>query len=67
MAYTDKTTQKMAEHLEGLNLSSLSKKTGIPYSSLYNSLYNEARKRSLRAHEFLKLCHITGADPMLFL
>lgn len=50
----------------GVNLSELSRKTDIPYVSLYDSLVNEKRKRNLRAGEFLKICEQLKVDPKDF-
>lgn len=51
---------------KGFNLSELSRKTGVPYMALYDSLANEKRDRSLRVDEYLRVCKHLGLDPMLF-
>lgn len=51
---------------KGFNLSKLSRKTGIPYMALYDSLVNEKRDRSLRVDEYLKMCKHLELDPMDF-
>lgn len=51
---------------KGFNLSELSRKTGVPYMALYDSLVNERRDRSLRVDEYLKVCKHLELDPMDF-
>ncbi|WP_418539725.1 helix-turn-helix domain-containing protein [Massilistercora timonensis] len=51
---------------KGFNLSELSRKTGVPYMALYDSLINEKRDRSLRVDEYLKVCSHLELDPMDF-
>lgn len=51
---------------KGFNLSELSRKTGVPYMALYDSLINEKRDRSLRVDEYLKVCNHLELDPMDF-
>lgn len=41
---------------KGINLSKMSRDTGVPYMSLYDSLMNESRDRDLRAGEVFKVC-----------
>ncbi len=50
----------------GVNLSTISRDTGIAYMSLYDSLFNNKRKRPLKASEFLAICEFLGASPMDF-
>ena len=50
----------------GINLSAISRDTGIAYMSLYDSLFNNKRKRPLKASEFLAICEFLGASPMDF-
>ena len=50
----------------GLNLSEVSRKTGIDYQALYASLYNNDRKRDLRAKELIPLCIFLEVDPREF-
>ena len=49
---------------KGINLSKMSRDTGIPYMSIYDSLVNEARDRDLRAEEMLRICKFLGVNPM---
>lgn len=51
---------------KGFNLSELSRKTGVPYMALYNSLMNVKEDRALRAGEYLSLCKHLELDPMIF-
>lgn len=64
----DKPTRNLGEYIKkkGFNLSEISRKTKIPYMSLYDSLSNENRDRDLRAEEFLALCKHLELDPMEF-
>lgn len=49
---------------KGINLSNLSRKTNIPYSTLYSSLGDEKRNRDLRDIELIKVCKFLEIDPM---
>ena len=64
----DGATKQISEYIreKGFNLSEIAKKTNVPYMSLYDSLMNEKRDRSLRVDEFLTLCKHLELDPMLF-
>lgn len=64
----DGATQKISEYIrqKGFNLSEISRKTGVSYMALYDSLMNEKRDRDLRVDEFLRLCKHLGLDPMMF-
>lgn len=50
----------------GVNLSAMSRETGIPYMSLYDSLLNDKRERQLRGSELLAICEFLGASPTDF-
>lgn len=50
----------------GINLAKMSRKTGIPYVSLYDSLLNDARDRDLRVGEFFKICTFLKKKPTDF-
>ena len=50
----------------GVNLSAMARDTGIAYMSLYDSLFNDRRKRQLKASEFLVICEFLGASPADF-
>lgn len=47
----------------GVNLSAISRKTGIPYTMLYDSLLNKKRERPLKASEFLAICKFLDVSP----
>lgn len=51
-------TERVEKYLKDhkVNLLDLSKKTGITYTQLYNSVGNKKRLRELRADEFLSIC-----------
>lgn len=51
---------------KGFNLSKISRETGISYRSLYSSLYDDERRRSLRDDELVKLCIFLNVDPREF-
>lgn len=50
----------------GINLSAISKGSGIPYGSLYDSLFHDERKRELRGRELFLVCEFLAVDPMDF-
>ena len=50
----------------GINLSVMARDTGISYMSLYDSLFNDRRKRPLKASEFLTISEFLGASPTDF-
>lgn len=47
----------------GINISELSRKSGVAYSALYASLKGE---RELRANELTDLCFVLHINPMEF-
>lgn len=47
----------------GVNLSEISRGTGIPYTMLYDSLFNKNRDRPLKASEFLAICKFLDTSP----
>lgn len=49
-----------------INLSDMSRQTGISYMSLYNSLFNENSERQLKARELVTVCIFLGVDPRNF-
>lgn len=51
---------------KGVNLSAMSRQTGIPYMALYNSLMNEKRGRPLKGRELVNICIFLGKDPREF-
>lgn len=50
----------------GFNLSEIARKTGLAYSALYASLYDENKSRDLRTEELITLCKYLGVNPMDF-
>ena len=58
----DTPTKKLSEYVrsKGINLSKMSRDTGITYVSLYDSLMNESRDRDLRVGEFFVICRFLG-------
>lgn len=50
----------------GINLSEMSRKTGIPYNALYKSVGVSNPKRDLRADELTNICVFLGINPMDF-
>ena len=64
----DGATKQISEYIrkKGFNLSKISRKTGVPYMALYDSLSNDKRDRDLRVDEFLALCKHLEIDPMEF-
>lgn len=61
-------TEKVGDFLKKskINLSELSRKTGIPYNLLYASVWDRNRKRDLRANELISICVVLGVNPMDF-
>jgi|GEM_PF-2469587 hypothetical protein len=62
------TTDKMMDFLKknGINLSELSRTSGVPYKLLYASVRDKNRKRELRTDEFLSICEALEVDPGIF-
>lgn len=61
-------TKKIAEHVSemGINISELSRKSGVTYSALYASLANNEKRRELRADELISICIVLKLNPMDF-
>lgn len=61
-------TKNVAKYIKdiGVNLSELSRKTEIPYYSLYASLSEDGRGRELRAKELVSICFVLRINPMDF-
>lgn len=59
-------TKNIARYVRevGINLSELSRKSGVPYGSLYASLGTEKKKRELRADELTDICQVLKINPM---
>lgn len=62
----DDITERVSDYLKinGFKLAEVSRRTGIKYSAIYDSLGNKNRK--LRASEFLAICEYIQRDPMDF-
>lgn len=41
---------------KGIALTVVSRRTGIPYMALYDSLKNKSKKRDIKGKELVKLC-----------
>lgn len=63
-----KVTARVSNYIrtKGINLSKISRDTGISYTALYDSLMNDERNRDLRDEEFLEVCGFLGVDPRDF-
>lgn len=61
-------TRNIAKYVDdiGINLSELSKKSGVEYSMLYASLGNGKRQRELKADELTSICSVLRINPMDF-
>lgn len=61
-------TKNLAQYAKekAINLSAMSRATGIPYSSLYASLGDKNRERPLSVDEAVLICGFLGVNPMDF-
>lgn len=61
-------TRRLSEYVrkKRINISALSRDTGISYMAIYDSLMNEQRTRDLRDDELLKICSFLDVNPMDF-
>ncbi len=61
-------TKNIANYVKsiGVNLSELSRKSGVEYSALYSSLASKERERELRADELTSICSVLRINPMDF-
>lgn len=61
-------TKNIAKYIKdiGINLSELSRKSGVPYGTLYASIGDENRERDLRADELTSICFVLRTNPMDF-
>lgn len=61
-------TEKIGDFLRNskVNLTELSRKTGIPYNLLYASVWDKNRGRDLRANELISICVALNLNPMDF-
>lgn len=51
---------------KGIALTVVSRRTGIPYMALYDSLRNKTKKRDIRGKELVSLCKFLDVDPREF-
>lgn len=51
---------------KGIALTIVSRRTGIPYMALYDSLKNKSRKRDIKGIELVKLCKFLDIDLQYF-
>lgn len=51
---------------KAINLSKMSRQTGISYTALYDSLFNKDKNRQLRGRELVAICVFLGVNPMDF-
>ena len=61
-------TKNLAAYIKGkaINLSAMSRATGISYNALYDSVASKDRERPLSMDESLKICKFLGVNPMDF-
>lgn len=61
-------TKNVANYVNsmGINISKMSRDTGIPYGQLIVSLRHNDRDRSLRDDELIAICSFLGVNPMDF-
>lgn len=64
----DTITKNVSDYIKkmGINLTKVSKDTGVPYMALYDSLLNKERNRELKAKEFISVCKFLNVNPMDF-
>lgn len=51
---------------KAINLSEMSRQTGISYAALYDSLFNKDKNRQLRGRELVAICVFLEVNPMDF-
>ncbi len=51
---------------KGIALTVVSRRTGIPYMALYDSLKNRSKKRDIKGKELIKLCKFLNVNPIDF-
>lgn len=50
----------------GIALTVVSRRTGLPYMALYDSLRNKSKNREIKGRELVKLCKFLDIDPRDF-
>lgn len=48
----------------GVALTVVSRRTGLSYTALYDSLKNKSKNREIKGKELVKLCRFLDVDPM---
>lgn len=48
----------------GIALTVVSRRTGLSYMALYDSLKNKAKNREIKGKELVKLCRFLDVNPM---
>lgn len=51
---------------KGIQLSVMSRATGISYMALYDTFFNEKKKRQIRGKELIAVSEFLGIDPKDF-
>ena len=61
-------TKNLAKYIKekAINLSAMSRATGISYRALYDSFSNKHRERPLTVDEAIVVCKFLGVNPMDF-
>ncbi len=61
-------TENLAQYIreKGCTMTVMSRKVGIPYGALFDSLSSKDRQRDLRDWELLEICDFLGVNPMDF-
>ena len=57
--------ENIARRIEdkGIALTVVSRRTGVPYMALYDSLKNKSKRRDIKGKELVKLCKFLNIDP----
>lgn len=57
--------ESIARRIEdkGIALTVVSRRTGVPYMALYDSLKNKSKRRDIKGKELVKLCKFLNIDP----
>ncbi len=51
---------------KGITLTAMSRATGIPYTCLYDSFFNNKKNRQIRGRELIAVSKFLGIDPRKF-
>lgn len=57
--------ESVAKRIEdkGIALTVVSRRTGVPYMALYDSLKNKSKRRDIKGKELVKICKFLDVDP----